>query len=268
MPETEGKLPISGCVVAKDEEDRIEACVASLDFCDEVLVVVDAASSDRTLELAQASGARVLVRTWDGFGVQKNRASDAAKHDWILSLDADERVSADLRAQILAQGMEGLERHPGWEFSRLSHYMGAWIRHGTWFPDRQLRLFDRRRGRFTEDRNPHDHVALEGSVGRLGGWLEHHPYRDLSEHLRTIDRYTTVAAERLLSQGRAVGPLDVLLRPVGGFLRFYLLKRGFLLGWRGVFLAGTTAYYVQLKYAKVLWMRAEGRKGAADPSPE
>ena len=255
MQDTPRKLPITGCVVAKDEEDRIAACVASLDFCDEVVVVVDSATSDRTLEEAQGAGAKVLLRKWEGFGQQKNHAVDAARHDWILNLDADERVSADLRREILDLGSEGLAGHAGWDCPRISHYLGTWIRYGTWYPDRQLRLFDRRRGRFSVDRDPHDHVVLEGSVGRLGGRLEHHPYRDLSEHLRTIDRYTTVAAERLVAQGRSVGPLDVVLRPLGGFLRFYLLKRGFLLGWRGVFLAGTTAYYVQLKYAKVLWMR-------------
>ncbi len=240
---------ISACVITLDEAERIEDCLASLSFCDELLVV-DSHSSDATRELAAARGARVLEHDFAGFGLQKDFAASAAVHDWVLQLDADERVSEELRAEILALRDAGFPAHAGWSMPRLSSYFGTWVRHGTWYPNRVLRLYDRRRGRWA-GAPPHEKVALEGTTGRLAGDLHHFPYRSIEEHLQTIDRYTTIMAQQLFESGRRARLSDLVLRPAWRFLRFYVLKRGFLLGWKGLWLAQCAALYVRLKYVKL-----------------
>lgn len=240
---------ISACIIAMDEEDRLGDCLASLDFCDERLVV-DSHSSDGTRELATRLGARVIERDWPGHVAQKEFTIRAAAHDWVLCVDADERISPELRAEILALCEAGFPAHAGWSFPRLSSYLGRWMTRGGWYPDRQLRLFDRRRGRWG-GHNPHDRVELEGPVGRLAGNLLHHPYRSFAEHLRTIDKYTTIMAEGLFARGARAGVFDLTLRPAARFFRSYVLKLGFLLGWRGLVQAYLSAYYGRLKYMKL-----------------
>ena len=233
-----------------NEEDRIGACLASLDFCDEI-VVVDSHSTDATREVAAAAGARVIERDWPGHVAQKEFAIRAARHEWVLCVDADERVSPALRAEMLALRDAGFPVHAGWRFPRLSSYLGEPVRYGTWYPDRQLRLFDRRRGRWS-GHDPHDRVELEGSIGRLEGDLLHDPYRDLSEHVRTIDTYTTLSAQGMHERGRRASLLDVAFRPVLRFVGFYVFGRGFLHGWRGLVLSALHAHNGFLKYAKLL----------------
>jgi len=244
-------VPVSACIIARDEEDRLGDCLDSLAWCDEVLVV-DSHSSDGTRELAIARGARVIERDWPGHVAQKEFAIRQASHDWVFCIDADERVSAELRAAIGAARAAGFAGAAGYEVSRVSRYLGRWIRHGTWYPDWKLRLFDRRRGAWG-GRNPHDRVAVEGVVKRLAGELRHEPYRSFDDHLRTIDRYTTITAEEMRAEGRRARLLDVVLRPPARFLVFYLWRRGFLDGWQGLLLAYLAAHYVRLKYAK-LWV--------------
>ncbi len=241
---------LSGVVITFNEAERIQACLSSLAMCDD-LVVLDSGSSDATVALAKDAGARVFEHPFDSFGPQKNRAVALARHDWVLCLDADERLSPALAEEILALRDAGFPGCAGWGFPRLSRYLGAWVRHGTWYPDRQVRLYDRRRGQW-QGNAPHERVHLDGSAGELGGDILHDPYRDLAEHLRTIDRYTTVMAQGLLERGRHASLFDLLLRPAVRFLRFYVLKRGFLMGWRGLVLAYLAAHYVWLKYAKLL----------------
>ena len=247
------RIPVSACIVAMNEEDRLGACLDSLDWCDE-LVVVDSHSSDQTRELAAARGARVIERDWPGHVAQKEFAVRAARHDWVFCIDADERVSSELRAAIEAERARGFAGAAGYEVSRVSSYLGRWIRHGTWYPDWKLRLFDRRVGGWA-GRDPHDHAQVSGVVRRLGGELRHDPYRSLDEHLRTIDRYTSIMAEEMRGEGRRARFRDVILRPPARFLVFYFLRRGFLDGWRGLLLAYLAAHYVRLKYAK-LWVAA------------
>jgi len=247
------RIPVSACIVAMNEEDRLGACLDSLDWCDE-LVVVDSHSSDQTRELAAARGARVIERDWPGHVAQKEFAVRAARHDWVFCIDADERVSPELRAAIESERARGFAGAGGYEVSRVSSYLGRWIRHGTWYPDWKLRLFDRRVGGWA-GRDPHDHAQVSGVVRRLGGELRHDPYRSLDEHLRTIDRYTSIMAEEMRGEGRRARFRDVILRPPARFLVFYVLRRGFLDGWRGLLLAYLAAHYVRLKYAK-LWVAA------------
>lgn len=249
---------LSACIITLDEEDRIQDCIASLDFCDEVLVV-DSHSSDGTRALAESLGARVIERDWPGHVAQKEFTVRQAQHDWVLCVDADERVSPALREELVALKRAGFPDRAGWRMPRCSRYLGRWIRHGTWYPDLQLRLFDRRRGHWGGE-NPHDRVELEGSVGRLTGDLLHEPYRNLSEHLRTIDTYTTTMAEGLVRRGKRASVWNLVANPAVRFFRFYVLKLGFLEGWRGFLLACLAAHYVRLKYAKALILqRSEDR---------
>ena len=241
---------LSACIVAMNEEDRIGECLDSLGFCDEI-VVVDSHSQDRTREIAAQRGARVIERDWPGHVAQKEFAVRAAQHDWVLCVDADERISAPMRAEIEGLRDASFPVQAGWRARRLSSYLGRWMHRGAWVPDWQLRLFDRRRGRWGGN-DPHDHVVTEGPVGVLEGRLLHHPYRDLAEHLRTIDRYTTIMAEGLHARGVRAGAPDLVFRPLARFLRAYVFKLGFLEGWRGFLQACLAAHYGRMKYAKLL----------------
>jgi glycosyltransferase involved in cell wall biosynthesis len=253
-------IPVSACIIARDEEDRLGACLDSLDWCDET-IVVDSHSTDKTRELAAAHGARVIERDWPGHVAQKEFAVRAARHDWVFCIDADERVSPELRASIEAARRDGFAGAAGYEVSRVSAYLGRWIRHGTWYPDWKLRLFDRRLGGWG-GRDPHDRASVAGSVQRLAGELRHEPYRSFEDHLRTIDRYTTIMAESMRAEGRRARILDLVARPPARFFVFFIWRRGFLDGWRGLLLAYLAAHYVRLKYAK-LWLAARGDVSAA-----
>lgn len=247
---------LSACVITFQEEDRIEECLASLAFCDE-LVVVDSGSTDRTRELARAAGARVIEQPWAGFVAQKQAAIDHAAHDWVLIVDADERVGPELRAQIEALRAAGFPGSAGWECPRKTFYLGRFIEHGLWYPDRQLRLFDRRRGRIG-GHEPHDKTLLDGPKGRLTGDLLHYSYRDLDDHLRRIDKYTAIMAQGLFERGRRASAWHLVFHPLVRFIRGYVFKLGFLDGWRGLLVAFLAAHYVRLKYARLLLLRRVG----------
>ena len=253
---------LSACIIAMNEEDRIGRCIDSLAFCDEV-VVVDSHSSDATREVAAAKGARVIERDWPGHVAQKEYAIREARHDWVLCVDADEFLSPQLQAEVQALRERGFPESAGWRMPRLSSLLGRWMRRGGWYPDLQLRLFDRRRG-YWGGHNPHDRVELDGPVGRLQGDLCHHPYRSFADHLRTIESYTTIAAEGMLERGRRAGVVDLLVRPPIYFVRFYVLKLGALEGWRGLVQAYLAAHYAWLKYAKLLVLQS-GERATRDP---
>ncbi len=244
------------CVVAMNEADNIGDCLRSADFADE-WVVIDSHSTDATREIAEEFGARVEERDWPGHLEQKNHAIESASHEWVLCLDADERVSAELRASILA-ALALPELPVGFEFNRCTNYMGRWIRHGGWYPDRKLRLFRRSRGKWGGV-NPHDHVYVDGQVERLTGDLLHHSYRSLSDHLRIINSYTSIMAQGKLDAGVRASLFDLTLRPFWKFLRMYFLKAGLLDGVPGLVVAISGSYYVFLKYAKLREMT--GREG-------
>ncbi|MGH0030439.1 MAG: glycosyltransferase family 2 protein [Myxococcota bacterium] len=242
---------VSACIITRDEEDRLPDCLASLGWCDEI-VVVDSGSGDRTCEIAKSAGARVIERDWPGHVAQKEFAVRAAQNDWVFCIDADERVSPALATEIEALRASGFGDAAGFSVPRLSSYLGGWIRHGSWYPDRKLRLFDRRRGGWG-GRDPHDRVEVDGPVRALASDLEHHPYRSFGDHLRTIDRYGDIMAEELRRDGRRARLLDIVLRPPLRFLTFYLLRGGFRDGWRGLLLAYMAAHYVRVRYVK-LWL--------------
>jgi glycosyltransferase involved in cell wall biosynthesis len=256
-------VKVSAVIIAKDEAREIEACLESVAFCDEVLVV-DSGSTDATVDLARAAGARVVVTDWPGYVAQKQRAAQMAANDWVLSIDADERVDERLRAAIERVRAAGEPDAAGFEVTRHTFYLGRWIDHGGWFPEWRVRLFDRRRGRWGGV-DPHDHVELDGPKRRLAeGEVSHFTYRSVAEHLRQIDRFTTIAAREKVARGRTRSLLAMLFRPPARFLRMYVLRAGFLDGRAGFVLAALASYYVFLKYVKVWELSGYGRKAPPD----
>ncbi len=237
---------LSACIITYNEQDRIEGCVRSLAFCDEILVV-DSHSSDGTRERAAALGARVIERDWPGYRSQKQFAVDAARYDWVLCLDADERVSPALRTQIEQLREGGFAGLAGVSLARMSEYFGRFLRHGNAYPDRLVRLFDRRRGRWVGE-EIHENTRVEGRVVRLRGALEHYPYRSLGDHHRRMQRYAELMATALYARGRRCGLAPVLLNPLWRFIRGYGLRLGFLDGWRGLVFALVESNYVRRKY--------------------
>jgi len=249
---------LSACIITYNEADRIEACLRSLSFCDEI-IVVDSHSSDGTRELAARLGARVIERDWPGYRSQKQFAVDAAAHDWVLCLDADERVSVELRSEIVALKAREFVPAAGWSVPRITEYFGRFLRHGNAYPDRLVRLFDRRRGGWS-GYEIHENTRIRGAVGRLHGHLEHHPYRSLGDHQSRMQRYADLMAQALYAQGRRCGLAPVLINPQWRFVRGYLLRLGFLDGWRGLVFALIEADYVRRKYL-ALYFRSRGLPG-------
>jgi len=230
------RLRLSVVVVTRNEEERLRACLEAVVWADEI-VVVDAESEDKTVAIAQEFTDRVVVRRWPGYAAQKNAALDLASGDWVLSLDADEVVSPELRAEI-ARVLASDGPADGYTVPRRNIFWGRWVRHGGLYPDRQLRLFRRGRGRF-EARAVHESVRVDGRVEPVDGHLEHRSYRDA------------------VAEGRRARVTDLLLRPLGRFLAMYVVRRGFLDGWRGFLLATLYAYYVLIRSAKI-WERTKG----------
>jgi len=249
------RAPLSACVITFNEADRIEACLHSLRFCDEV-IVVDSHSTDATRELARALGAKVIERDWPGFRSQKDFAVHAASSDWVLCVDADERVSDELRCEIEALRERGFPRFAGWSMARITDYFGEFLRHGNAFPDRLVRLFDRRRGGW-QGNEIHENTRVAGKVGHLRGYLYHYSYRSLSDHERRMQQYAELMAAALYERGKRGGIIQVWLNPAWRFTRGYLLRLGFLDGWRGYAFALIETNYVRQKYLK-LFLKSKG----------
>ena len=241
---------LSVTVITRNEAANLAAALESVAWADEI-VVVDSESTDDTVAIARRFTSRVIVRPWPGYVAQKNHAAAEASHDWILSLDADERVSPELAAEI--RGL--LQREPaaaGFRVPRVTFHLGRWIRSTDWYPDYQLRLYDRRRAPL--DRPSRARVGRRPTArsATLRSELQHYAYRDLSHHLQTMDRYTTLAARQMREDGRRAGWADLALHPPPAFLRNYVLRGGFRDGLPGLIISMLNATYVALKFAK-LW---------------
>lgn len=245
---------ISGAIVTLNEEANIARAVRSLRFCDEV-VIVDCGSTDRTCQAAAALGARVIASEWRGYAQQKNFCARSAANDWILSIDADEQVSAELAREIEVVRRKGTQ-HDGFDFPRLARYRGVWIRHSGWYPDRKVRLYRRAAARWVGD-YVHESVQVEGSVGRLDGDLLHYTCNSAAEHLQTIERYTDLAARELHDSGGRAPRHRLIAAPTAAFLRSFLWKLGFLDGAAGFAIARMAALYAYKKYAKARRLAAE-----------
>lgn len=248
---------MSACIITFNEADRIGDCLGSLAFCDEI-VVVDSGSTDATRAIAEAAGARVLVRPFDGFRSQKRFAVEHATHDWVLCLDADERIGATLRGSIQTAQKNGFADAAGYRFARLSEYFGKFLRHGNAYPDRVLRLFDRQRGGWRGQREVHEAASVDGAVRTLAGDLIHHPYRSLDQQLAKTQRYARMMAEHDFMRGKRASLASLVLSPAWRFWRGYLLRGGFLDGWHGLVYAYVRANYVRQKTI-MLWMMQSGQ---------
>lgn len=241
---------LSLVVIARDEADRIEACLASVPFAAE-RIVLDSGSTDGTPEIAERAGAIVVRTDWPGHVAQKNRALAAATQPWILSLDADERLSPEA-ADELQRALRAPGEAIGFSFPRLSTWLGTPLRHGRWYPDRKLRVARAGRARWVGD-DPHDRLEADGPVTALAGDIVHVPYRDLSEHLRTIDRYSRIHADAMRRRGQRARWWDVVARPPLHFVNAFLLRRGFLDGVPGFAVAALGSTHTMCKWLR-LWL--------------
>jgi glycosyltransferase involved in cell wall biosynthesis len=248
---------LSVVIIARDEADRLPAAIRSVAFADEI-VVLDSGSVDETVARARELGARVVETDWPGHVAQKNRGLREARHPWVLSIDADERVSSTL-ARAIERALAEEPEAAGFAVCRRNHWLGQPLRAGGWYPDRRLRLVRRAQARWVGE-DPHDRLEVDGPVERLPGDLDHHPYRDLAEHLATIDRYTARFVEVTRSRARWWDPL---LRPPWRFLRGYLLQGGFIDGRAGLAVAWLGARYTATKWAR---LRRAQRRDASQRS--
>ncbi len=238
---------ISVIIITYNEEKRLDPCLKSVAWADEI-IVVDSFSKDKTVEIAQRYTNKVFLRSFKGYGSQKAFALAQAKGEWVLSVDADERVSESLKKEI----KEAIKRSDifGYYIPRQSFFCGKFIKHSGWFPDYQLRLFKRDRARF-EERLVHERVIVEGKVGRLKSPLLHYTYNSLTEFLEKMERYTELWAEEQKRKGKKGGILKGFGHGVWTFLKMYFLRLGFLDGRYGILLASLYANYTLIKYTKL-----------------
>jgi glycosyltransferase involved in cell wall biosynthesis len=240
--------PISATLIAYNEERNIAGALQSLTWADEI-VVVDGGSTDATVEICRKVTSKVFSRNWTGYADQKNFAVEKASHNWILSLDADERLSAKLQEEIQTLLRGGL-RYAGYKMPRMAYFMGRWIRHGDWYPDYQLRLFDRQKGRW-QGGQVHESVKLVGKTGFLQGEIQHFTYHTLSDYLHRLDVYSSLAASDYNQRGEIADAWKFVGHPLATFIKAYLFKCGFLDGRQGLMVALMGAISVYFKYAKL-----------------
>ncbi|ATX79588.1 Glycosyltransferase involved in cell wall bisynthesis [Mariprofundus aestuarium] len=243
-----GKLPISVTIIACNEEKRIGECLNSVQWADDI-VVVDSGSSDKTVAIAEAHGARVIHHTWPGYGAQKQFATSQARYDWILNLDADEHVTDQLATSIRNTFQNLPESIIAFECNFEHFLMGRWLRHGEAYPDPHIRLFNRQAGDWNS-RQIHEHIEISGSTGKLEGSIRHKTVESLAEYIEKINRYTELQAEIIVESGKQVTFSQLFFRSLWRFLRGYIFRLGFLDGIAGLTHSMTSTLTSYLKYAK------------------
>jgi glycosyltransferase involved in cell wall biosynthesis len=255
--ESNGRPTVSAIVVCFNEERNIGACLDSLRWCDEI-VVVDSFSTDRTVEICRQYTERILQRNWTGYRDQKAFAHSQATKDWVLLVDSDERVTPELRDEINRTLSSDPGAYAGFSVPRLMFYLGRWWRRGGWYPDYDVRLFRRDRATWGGT-DPHEKILVDGKVRRLRHPLQHYSYRSIEDHIQRINHFTSISAREVWKEGKRFHRSDALFRPAIRFFRSYVLKRGFLEGFAGFHVALTAAVYVFLKYAKLWELELEGK---------
>ncbi|MCB9897575.1 MAG: glycosyltransferase family 2 protein [Planctomycetes bacterium] len=258
-------VSLSVAIITLDEELDLPRCLASVAGLADEIVVVDSLSSDRTVEVARQAGARVVEQAFLGHVRQKQLALETCTGDWVLCLDADEWLDDTLRAAVrrVLDEHAGADSGPvGYRLNRRTSYLGAWIDHCGWSPEWRLRLVRRGRARWAGT-DPHDRLEADGVPADLPGRLCHRPYVSLSDHLATVNRYTDIMVARRREAGERGSLTKLVLRPPARFLRMYVLRAGFLDGWRGLLVSSIGAFYVFAKYAKLLAVERGG-----DPTPD
>jgi glycosyltransferase involved in cell wall biosynthesis len=240
-------LKITATIITLNEERNIARAIESLRCADEILII-DSGSVDRTLELAEKLGVRVIEAGWRGFAAQKNWAAEQAANDWILSLDADEALSEALEAEIWTLKKNG-PQCDAYTMPRLARYLGKWILHSGWYPDRKVRLYDRCKAKWVGD-FVHETVQVQGRLGHLQSNILHFTCDSIAEHLKTMDRYTTLAAQEIAARKMKVPLWRLIFDPPLTFVKAYFLQRGFLDGLEGLVVCYMAAFYTFLKYSK------------------
>ena len=252
---------ISAVIITRNAGGHLGACLHSLAFADEILVV-DSNSTDNTVALAQAAGARVVQQAWLGFGPQKQFAVGAARHDWVLCIDADERISPRL-AHSIQQQLQDIHQPPrSYSMARCNRFLGRWLRHGEGYPDWSLRLFHRGHASWSND-DVHETVMTTVDVGRLSGDLLHDSAEDVTTYLAKQNRYSSLHAEALYSQGVRAGYSRLLLSPLARFIKFYFLRLGFLDGGPGFAHVAIGCFAAFSKYAKLIELTVSEEKSSS-----
>ena len=242
-------MTLSVCIICRNEEKNIRRCIESATWADEI-IVVDAMSQDKTVEIAREYTDKLYQNVWPGYVDQKNFAISKANGKWILSVDADEEITATLRDEILGE-IQKDDAKDGYRIPRRSFYQGRWINHSGYYPDRQLRLFRRKRGHWTGGR-VHERVDIQGSIGNLKKDLLHYPYKGIiSGQLQTVNSFSSLMAEDMYERGKRYHISLLFLRPIFKFFEVYLFKLGFFDGLAGFIIAVTSAYAMFVRYVKL-----------------
>ena len=239
---------LSVVIITRNEEQNIRRCLESVKFADEI-IVIDSNSTDKTREIAEILGAKVFILPWEGFGPAKQEGVKLATGEWILSIDADEEVPADLAEEIedrinLSNGIGGFY------LKRKTMFLGKWILHSGWYPGYVLRLFQKNAGNF-DNAIVHEKVEMKGLVGYLNGDLLHYSYPDLETYFSKFNRYTTLGAEEAFTAGKKAGSIDIIIKPPVSFVKHYIVRQGFRDGLEGFILSVLSAVAVLVKYAKL-----------------
>ncbi|MGC1402461.1 MAG: glycosyltransferase family 2 protein [Thermodesulfobacteriota bacterium] len=239
---------LSVTIITLNEEKNLRRCLESVAFADEI-IVMDSGSKDQTLPIAREFTDKVFQEPWQGFARQKNLAQDKARGPWILNVDADERVTPELKEEILSVIQKGVSS-AGFKIPRKNFFCGQWVRHGGWYPNYQVRLYLKEAGTFAQ-REVHEQVVVKGRVGTLKAPLEHFTYDSISAYLKRMDRYSELSARQYLLEGKKVSWAEILFRTKFTFFKMWVLQRGFLDGSNGLILAILYSYYTFVKYAKL-----------------
>ncbi len=226
-------------------------CLESLRWCAEI-IVIDSGSTDNTVEICKEYGARVIFREWPGYVEQKRFGLEQCTHTWVLNLDADEEVSPELRDEMISEIQANEQRYDGYDLSRVVYYLNRWWRKGGWYPEYRLRLCRRNRTSWTGGGDPHEKAVVDGATKRLKGELRHYTYRSMADHIQRLNQHSSSAARTMQRKGKHASLAPMILNPIGRFIKFYFIKRGFLEGAPGLVVAIFESFYVLLKYLK-LW---------------
>ncbi|OGF47643.1 MAG: hypothetical protein A2231_03720 [Candidatus Firestonebacteria bacterium RIFOXYA2_FULL_40_8] len=247
-------MKISVVIITHNEEINIRRCLESVSFSDEI-ILIDSFSRDDTCKIASSYTSNIIKRKWEGFSKQKNYGIARARNEWILSVDADEVLSEELKQEIM-----GLEKtkYEGFYLKRKPYFMGKFIKHCGWYPDKQLRLFKKSSGKFDENKLVHEGVLLKGAKGNLKNVLLHFPYKNISGYFEQFNKYTSLAAQQYMRDDRKFSKSKFLLNPFLTFFKMYILRLGFLDGFAGFCICSLSSFYNFVKYAK-LW-ELTGRK--------
>lgn len=239
-------FPVSVAIITKNEENNIEDALKSVADANEI-IIIDAFSSDKTVEICRKYTDKIFQHAWKGFAVQKQIAVDHTAGPWVLIIDADERITPELKKEITDTLAE--TEYNGFFIARKNHFLGKWIRHGGWWPDYTLRLFKKEEG-YLEPREVHESVTVKGQTGYLRNPLIHYTYWSLTDFINRMENYSTLAAREIRKNGGHAGLFSLTMRPAATFFKMYLMRLGILDGKRGLILAILYSYYTFLKYAK------------------